>query len=62
MTQGLNSALSNGPAAQKLPEIVKHSLLELAKWFHTRTTWSEDDIRDRGRALYQTAKTLWPRA
>lgn len=62
MTQGLNSALSNGPAAQKLPEIVKHSLLELAKWFHTRTTWSEDDIRDRGRALYQTAKVLWPRA
>jgi hypothetical protein len=61
MTQELNSSVSNGPAAQKLPEIVKHSNLELSKWFIGRTTWTEDDIRERGKALFKTAAALWPR-
>lgn len=62
MTQALNSSVSNGAAASKLPEIVTHSNLELAKWFINRTTWSEDDIRDRGRALFKRAVAVWPRA
>lgn len=59
LTQGLNSSVSNGPAVQKLPEIVKHSNLELSKWFTGRTVWGEDDIRERGRALFKKASALW---
>ncbi|NUQ75921.1 MAG: DUF262 domain-containing protein [Polyangiaceae bacterium] len=61
VTQGLNSTVSNGPAAQKLPELFKHSNLELNKYFVNRTTWTEKDIRDRGKALFELAKEIWPR-
>ncbi|SEU33217.1 DUF262 domain-containing protein [Stigmatella erecta] len=61
LTQALNSSVSNGPAAQKLPAIVTHSNLELSKWFISRTTWTEDDIRERTRSLFKKAVLLWPR-
>jgi hypothetical protein len=61
VTQGLNSTVSNGPPAQKLPALFKHSNLELNKYFVNRTTWTEQDIRDRGKALFHLAKSVWPR-
>jgi hypothetical protein len=62
LTQELNSKVSNGPAAAKLAAIRDHSNLQLSKWLHGRTTWSEDDIRERGRALFKQALTVWRRA
>jgi hypothetical protein len=61
LTQELNSTVSNGPAAAKITAMHEHSNLQLAKWFHGRTTWTEDDIRERGRALFKTALKVWPR-
>jgi hypothetical protein len=61
MTGKLNTTLSNGPAAKKLPAVTAHSYLALAKWFTNRTTWSEADIAERGAALYKEAVAIWPR-
>ncbi|MCC7535017.1 MAG: DUF262 domain-containing protein [Deltaproteobacteria bacterium] len=60
LTQALNSSVSHGPAAEKLPTIAAHSNLELSKWFHGRSSWTEEDIRLRGRALFTKARVLWP--
>ena len=60
LTQSLNSSVSHGPAAAKLPAIAAHSNLELSKWFNGRTSWTEDDIRERGRALFAQARVIWP--
>ena len=61
LTQELNSTVSNGPAAAKIIAMHELSNLQLAKWFHGRTTWTEEDIRERGRALFKTALKVWPR-
>lgn len=60
MTQTLNSTISNGPAASKLPAIAKHCTLLLNSYFQGRTTWTEKDIEERSAALFQTAKQVWP--
>jgi uncharacterized protein with ParB-like and HNH nuclease domain len=60
LTQALNSSVSHGPAASKLPAITAHSNLEFSKWFNGRTSWTEDDIRERGRALFVRAREIWP--
>lgn len=61
LTGPLNTSLSNGPAAKKLPAIVEHSNLALNKLFIGRSEWSETDIVDRGRRLFTIAKQVWPR-
>jgi hypothetical protein len=61
LTQELNSTVSNGPAPGKIAAIVEHSNLQLTKWFHGRTTWTDDDIRERSRALFKSARAVWGR-
>ncbi len=61
LTQELNSTVSNGPAEQKLAAIREHSNLQLSKWFHKHTTWTEEYIRQRGRALFDKALAVWSR-
>lgn len=60
LTQELNSTVSNGPAAQKLPKIALDSALRLNGYFQGRTTWDEADIDKRGEALFEFAKKAWP--
>ncbi len=60
LTGALNSSVSNGPAAQKLPKIALDSALRLNKTFQNRTTWTEADIAERGRSLFQVARRIWP--
>lgn len=60
LTQSLNSAVSNGPYSTKRPAIAGQSELRLNTWFQTHLAWSEDAIRERGMALLETAKQVWP--
>jgi len=60
LTQALNSAVSNGPAAQKLPAIAHQATMLLNAHFQGRTTWTDADICARGAMLFTTAKKLWP--
>lgn len=60
LTRPLNSTVSNGPAAQKLPKIALESALRLNRYFQGRTTWTEADIDERGEALFDHAKRAWP--
>ena len=59
LTQPLNSAVSNGPYAQKREEYAAQALLRLNTWFHSVATWDEEAIRTRGAALFQLAKAIW---
>lgn len=61
VTPKFNSALSNRPAQEKLPEIDRHSMLLLNKDFGGgRTSWTEQDIRNRTSRLFQLARSVWP--
>lgn len=59
LTQPLNSSVSNGPFAQKREEYVAQALLRLNTWFYNVTTWDEDAIRARGKALFELARAIW---
>jgi hypothetical protein len=61
LTQALNSTLSNGPPVTKLTAITEHSNLQLSKKFRNRATWTEADIKARGRELATQALKIWPR-
>lgn len=61
LTRELNSSVSNGPAAAKLPEIAKQSTLLLNSYFQGRKAWSEKDILERSAALFEMARQVWPR-
>lgn len=62
VTPAFNSSLSNRPAHEKLPELDRHSPLLLNRDFGGgRSTWTEQDIRDRTLKLAKIARTLWPR-
>lgn len=41
-------------------EDYKKSLLHLNRWFGWRTSWAEDDIRERGETLAEKAVRIWP--
>lgn len=60
LTGALNAAVSNGPYAEKRPEIARHSLLLLNGWFQDHLEWDEGRIEERGRALFEHARRLWP--
>jgi hypothetical protein len=59
----LNSSVSNGPFDAKLTDIRRHSLLRI-NGEHLNSIsvgrWTEDDIHNRGNALLQIAKHIWP--
>ncbi len=61
LTQELNSAVSNGPFANKRPEIAKQSALRLNTYFQEVLTWDEAEILKRGEKLLEHAKRIWPR-
>ena len=61
LTQALNSSVSNGPYSDKRPEITEQSLIRLNSWFQRVEAWNEDAIQERGRALLEVAKRVWPR-
>jgi hypothetical protein len=61
VTPNFNSTLSNRPASEKLPDIDRHSALMLNRDFGGgRSTWTEQDIRDRSGRLFQIARKVWP--
>lgn len=68
ITGSLNPALSNASWDEKRPELIKYSKLNLNRYFHASKqsepdslkTWDELAIGERGLALYQTAKSIWP--
>jgi hypothetical protein len=60
LTSPLNSKISNGPAATKLPQIAGKTALRLSATFQGRTTWNESDIAERGAAMFEHAKKVWP--
>ena len=58
--QPLNAAISNASFERKKPEILSHSVLALDEQFHSLTVWNEDAIRERGLALFESARNIWP--
>lgn len=67
ITGSLNPSLSNAGWQAKRPELAKYSKLNLNRYFHPvhegddpLAEWSEDTIRERGRALFKAAVSIWP--
>ncbi|MGR4928180.1 DUF262 domain-containing protein [Bradyrhizobium sp. CAR08] len=62
LTGPLNSSISNGPFADKRPQIAANSALRLNARFqdHSLVTWSEDDIVKRADDLFKMATSIWP--
>lgn len=62
LTGPLNSSISNGPFAEKRPQIAANSALRLNARFqdHSLVTWSEDDIVKRADDLFRLATSIWP--
>lgn len=56
----LNPAASNGSFDMKLVEY-RHSVLRLNRYFDGLTSWDEDAIVQRGRALGELLCKIWPR-
>lgn len=61
LTQGLNSAASNGPWRTKKPALLQHSLLPINQQLHGVDNWDEAAIAMRGDDLLNRALKLWPR-
>lgn len=59
LTQPLNSSISNGPFTVKKPEILKHSALVLNRYFQDINEWNEEQIKQRGKVLFEHARKIW---
>ncbi len=60
LTSPLNASVGNGPIADKLEAIGEHSLLRLNRVIHVEgDRWTENEIIDRGGALFECAKSIW---
>ena len=65
LTQGLNSSVSNGPFSAKRPAIAAQSQLPMNAYFQRFTNedrWAEVEIGERGKILFESARTVWPRS
>lgn len=60
LTQPLNSAVSNGPYAEKRAAIAEHSLLVLNRELIKSERWDEEAIMSRGERLFDVAQEIWP--
>jgi len=60
LTQALNGSVSNGPYAEKRPEILKQSALTLNRYFQDIPDWNEQRIEKRGEQLFEAARVIWP--
>jgi len=58
LTKALNPSVSNGHWDKKIPEILKHSALNLNRTLPKR--WDEQAIQARSKELFKTAVTIWP--
>lgn len=55
-----NGELSNSPFETKRV-LFAESHFELNRWLAERTTWTEDDLKDRGTVLFRVARDIWRR-
>ncbi|MEO7719892.1 MAG: DUF262 domain-containing protein [Capsulimonas sp.] len=61
LTQGLNSAVSNGSWADKRKHLNQHTVLLMNSELASRETWTEADIEVRSGDLAQKFCQIWPR-
>jgi len=59
LTGSLNTSVSNGPYSIKMPAVRSHSSLALNRDLNGYDGWSEDEIVERGAALFMTARGIW---
>ncbi len=63
LSQALNASVSNGPWAEKRPELLKKSLLPINQGsLYEAESWDEVAIEARGRALFERVLVIWPRS
>jgi len=60
LTGSLNSGLSNDSYAEKRERIIQNSALRLNVYFQKVTEWDDQAILERGVALFEDARLLWP--
>ena len=64
LTGRVNTEVRNHAFGVKVPKIEGYSLLALNGYFRRRLAegegWDEDAIVERGRALFEMAKVIWP--
>lgn len=60
LTDKLNPSVANSSWPVKRPEILKHSKLNMNRYFQDFSTWTEEDITTRGRILCEFARQVWP--
>ena len=61
LTQSLNPAVSNGAWVEKRAALDQHCVLMLNRELARQETWDEVRIRARGEALFEVARSVWPR-
>lgn len=61
LSQALNSEESNLGWDKKLPKLQKHSLLPINLQLHSLGKWTEKEIAERGKALFEHAVEIWRR-
>jgi hypothetical protein len=59
ITSPLNSSVSHGPFAEKMPALRANSSLKLNRELDHFDKWDEDSVATRGAALFDVAKTIW---
>ncbi|MFG1243636.1 DUF262 domain-containing HNH endonuclease family protein [Xanthobacter sp. V7C-4] len=59
VTQFFNSSVSNLDFGVKRQEFEDQSILMLTKDFVKKTSWDEDEIAARGKALFEHARQIW---
>jgi hypothetical protein len=57
---GVNRSLQNGPFEEKRVRLFADSNLHLNRSLMVATKWDEESIEERGSALFEVARRLWP--
>lgn len=60
LSDGLNRELSNLDFETKREGMFSHSVLHLNRVLMVEDYWDEEKIKERGRAMFAVAKSLWP--
>ncbi|MGI0062040.1 MAG: HNH endonuclease family protein [Nitrosotalea sp.] len=60
LTQPLNSAVSNSAWSVKKPQLLQSSLLPINQQLFSIEVWDEKAIQNRGKELFERAKSIWP--
>lgn len=60
ITGGLNASSSNRGYLEKKEKYAEHTALFLNKWFAEHEEWNEEKIHQRGEAMADKAKRIWP--